>query len=907
MQRTIPILVAVLILWSAVAAPAAQAPSGLEKFRYAGRAASPDPGHAVSGAFNGYTNYWHSIYWNWRQYGNLFLLSLPDLPKSIAQNKVDLAEELGIPGLDLAEGFLADWLASGAPREMADPEPGALSAALGQGDVLAFLKPDGELGRSLAARRPAAGLRASLGSHQFNARDYHEVPAYVLADGDRRLFVVATDCPDCRARFRSLLLSVRDLLGRYEIHRGWFGTGTLLHSVTCHPGHPLEVIGRGMSLGNDWFTFSGYMDFKLQGELERWLGSVGLDVVTDVGTGKATHNLGSVAYGCRDWQGLKIQDMPTEEEWLKFVKDRGGHVFRPVYEPACDRFAYDGYIAIEGNKKQIDGEDVPFILETGLLMDAAPPAMVLFTEKGRPFTREAMWEAVLSRRAVGVLPQGKLLGPAGFRNALQMLLLDRAWLEDFFGDAVRLEAAVEGRVLRVDLRNDGSDPVRGRLEIRTPPGLQPGAFPSEVVLPAAAARSLRIPLSTGLEAMNRANPVLVRFVTDRVAKRTLAVLETPPVVSLHKLIHGQAPEVVFPVSVYNYTSASSFPVEIRVFHPGRSVPAFVTREQLSVAEDGHREHEFRLRLGPGAYRVEATALGAKAASRLGVETASGAPKAETVDVNGDGVMEYRLENAKVRITLLATGARVIEYIVKERGDNVLFKLWPEKEDTDKRPFRERGFYPYGGFEDFLGQASIETHKVYDAELVRASGPYVQVRMEADYYGNRLAKTFTLYGNSPLLEVRFALEFRNPETNMLGPQPILELGLAHGPEDLFVVPARSGRREIRMRPEEYFGEVFDLAEGWNAGYDTKEDVSFVGAFPVSEPEFLHMWMNHPSNGESHHYYAEFQPWVPIFRNNVRYFSYYLWGDAGAWEKGLEELRKRNLVTVVDSDAPAGSGR
>jgi hypothetical protein len=254
-----------------------------------------------------------------------------------------------------------------------------------------------------------------------------------------------------------------------------------------------------------------------------------------------------------------------------------------------------------------------------------------------------------------------------------------------------------------------------------------------------------------------------------------------------------------------------------------------------------------------------------------------------------------MENDKVRVTLLRTGARIIEDFVKSRNDNVLFKLWPEKEDTDKRPFRERGFYPYGGFEDFLGQASVETHKVYDAEIVRREGPYVQVRMEADYYGNRLEKTFTLYGDSPLVEVRFALEFRNPELNMIGPQPILELGKRHGTEDVFVVPSIDGRREVRMRPEEYFGQAFFLREGWNAGRDTVEDVSFVGAFPVSEPEFLHMWMNHPSNGESHHYYAEFQPWVPIFQKTVRYFSYYLWADAGPWEKGLEELRRRNLIT------------
>ncbi|HOX75402.1 MAG TPA: hypothetical protein PLB27_11845 [Bacteroidales bacterium] len=61
---------------------------------------------------------------------------------------------------------------------------------------------------------------------------------------------------------------------------------------------------------------------------------------------------------------------------------------------------------------------------------------------------------------------------------------------------------------------------------------------------------------------------------------------------------------------------------------------------------------------------------------------------------------------------------------------------------------------------------------------------------ADYYGNHLKKIFTLYGNSPLLEVRFELKFRNREANMLGPQPILELGKKHGPEDVFMIPAKT---------------------------------------------------------------------------------------------------------------------
>jgi hypothetical protein len=850
------------------------------------------------GEFSGYTNYWHSVYWEWRQYGNLFQLSLPDVSRTIAQNKVDTAEELGIPGLEIEEGFLAALLA-GPVEELDRPAPEEAEKKLGESDLLVYVEPATELGRRLAAKYPGEeGWRQGLRSHQFNAAGFRRVRAFFLENGRRKLFVVLAEAETDRENLRALVGGVRDILGKYDLHRGWFGTGTLLHSVTCHPGHPLEVIAAGLGQGNDWFTFSGYMDYLLQRQLPEWLGKVGLDVVIDVGTGKATHSLGSIAYGCRNWDGLKIQDMPTEEEWIRFVKDRGGFIFRPVFSPECDAFEYDGYIAAEGNKKQIDGEEKPFILQTGLIREEAPAAMVLFAPKGQEWNQEALWEAIRERREVGILPLGRMTGPKDLRNALQMLLLDRLWLEDYFDDALQMRAWMEGCILRLDLANVRDGEISGDLVITAG---------SEITLKDPASLRLSIPprsgkkysfrLQPGREAMGRANPVLATVSWGSHKKRTLAVLDLPPAISVHKLLYGQSPEVHFPVSIHNFGDAEAFPVRVEAFAAASSPqPVYEKTETCQAPPSGFKEMTFRLPLKPGAYVIRVSALGTSAESQLGVEAPSGQATCVPVDLDGDGVSEYVLENEKVRITLLATGARVIEYFVKERNDNVLFKLWPEKEDTDKRPFRERGFYPYGGFEDFLGQASIETHKVYEAEVIRREGPIVQVRMSADYYGNRLEKTFTLYGGSPLLEVRFALSFRNPELNMMGPQPILALGEKHWTEDLFVVPAASGRREFRMRPEEYFGEVMFLKEGWNAGRDTVEDVSFVGAFPVSEPEFLHMWMNHPSNGESHHYYAEFQPWVPIFRQNVRYFSYYLWGAPGPWETALEELRRRNLITT-----------
>jgi hypothetical protein len=896
MKTVIKLVLIVLVLIILVFNLAAAAGEDLDKFAFTAASSPAASPVVVNGQFNGYTNYWQSVYWKWLQYGNLYLASQPDIERSIAQNKVDIAEELGIPGLSLAEGFLEAWL-KGPVAELEDPEPAALEKALDGGNVLVWSKAASPLGKRLLGKLPGPpAMRDSLGSHQRNARDYHDVLAFPLGSGERRLFAVVADCADCRRRFKELLGGLRSVIGRYDLHRGWFGTGTLLHSVTCHPGHPLEVIGRGLGQGNDWFTFSGYMDFLMQSELAGWLDKVGLDVAVDVGTGKATHSLGTVACGLENYDGLKIQDMPTEEEWIRFVKDRGGYIFRPVFAPECDKYAYDGVIGIDGNKKQVDTEAVPFILQTGLIKDEAPSSMVLFAAKGRRLTRQEMWKAILDRRAVGILPQGRMMGPALLRNALQMLLLDRVYLENLFADRVRLDASLEGYELRVRLANLGDSPLTGTLEVRPAPELAVDGRSTEVTLAPGTERAFSFAVRPSAAAMAKANPVLVEMRWKGGRKRTLAVLDLPPAVSVHKLLYGQAPEVVYPVSIHNFTDKSSYPVEVRVYAKGSlRTPVFETSRPGAARTGEHQEMEFRLPLGSGSYTVKVAALGASNETQLGVGQPAGKVAVSTVDLDGDGIKEYRLENDKVRVTLLAIGARVIEYIVKEKNDNVLFKLWPEKESTDRRPFRERGFYPYGGFEDFLGQASIETHKVYEAAVVKDGGTSASVRMAADYYGNRLEKTFTLDGDSPLLEVRFALEFRNPELNMLGPQPILALGEKHWTEDVFVVPAMSGLREVRMRPEEYFGEVFFLKEGWNAGRDTVEDVSFVGAFPVSEPEFLHMWMNHPSNGESQHYYAEFQPWVPIFQKTVRYFSYYLWGAAGPWEKALEELRRRNLIT------------
>lgn len=712
-----------------------------------------------------------------------------------------------------------------------------------------------------------------------------------------------------RSQVRELIGNVESLMTQYDLHRGWFGTGTMFYSVTCWPGHPLDVIGKGMNQGNDFATFSGYMDYLLGKDLENWLSKVNLPFVTDVGTGKATHSMGTMMYGCSNFDNIAPQDMPTETEWIKYAHDRGGYVFRPVYADELNLYQYDGYVgggegggrgggSIEGNKEQIDNENVPFIVQSGFATKEAMPAcMVLFVDKGLQLTKQRMYDAIFSRKEVGVLNEGKMVGAKLYRNALQMLLLDRIYLEEYFGERIQLKAEVKEQTLVVSIMNTYSKTVSGTLNITVAPELALKADPAtEVILPAKTSKTLSFPIQPSLAAMGKDNPIAVQFTWGNKKKGTLTVMVKPPAISVHRLLYGHAPNVSFPVTVHNFTDQRDFPVKVQVFQKDNPSNAVFEATQNCSAEPGKFQTvTFLLRVPAGSFNVKSSALGGENETQLGVGEQAGSPYLYEVDLNADGINEYRMENDQVQVTLLSIGARVIEYIVKERNDNIFFKQWPEKADTDKRPWRKRGYYPYGGFEDFLGQASMETHKVFDAEVIKKDGDYVQVRMTADFYGNILEKTFTLYGNSPLLEIRWALTFKNPEANVIGPQPILEMGQRHWTEDQFFVPTMDGLKEFRMRPEEFFGRVLNLKEGWNAGWESKENTAFIGAFPVTQPHFLHMWMNHPSNGEAHNYYLEFQPWIPIYQKSTMYFSYYIWGAPGPWEDALKSMEQRNLIS------------
>ncbi|MEN8231010.1 MAG: hypothetical protein ABFS38_22840, partial [Bacteroidota bacterium] len=104
--------------------------------------------------FNGYTNYWHDSYDEWHRYGNLFKMATPQVEKSILQSKVDIAEDLGVPGLLMEEGFMKGLL-SGSHQTLDQPDPDQLEEALSKGDLLAFLDPGSEAGAQVISELPA--------------------------------------------------------------------------------------------------------------------------------------------------------------------------------------------------------------------------------------------------------------------------------------------------------------------------------------------------------------------------------------------------------------------------------------------------------------------------------------------------------------------------------------------------------------------------------------------------------------------------------------------------------------------------------------------------------------------------------------------------------------------------------
>lgn len=841
--------------------------------------------------FNGYTNHWQNVYQQQYRYGNLYRINLPDLEKTIAQSKRDIADKLGIPGLNMQEGFF-NGLASTSFSVLVNPSEKEIKAALKESDkILVMADDDSETADLLSGVRPSSCT--GLSSYQSKAKDYAALDAFILNNRKKTIYAAIGRQNELEI-LRKLIDDALTVKEDYDMKRGWFGTATNIQSVTCTPGTPIDVMGRGLNEGNTWFVFSGGYETHSKNKIADWVAESGLPVVTDLGA--------SPLFGCNDWNGFQSQLMNGRDSWFNLRKEKGGYLFKRVGPAKGERDYsnnddYDGFFAAVGHEKQINESDKPFVIMTGNLLGGTTNCMVLFNPKGETFDKTRMWDAIMNRRSVAIGDNGIVMGSELFRKSIYLMMLDKEYIEEYFGDKINMTTAVNGTELHVFITNLYGKNVKGRFTLRLPDHISTDCdTESSLNIPAGATKELVFDLDPETEAMGKLNAIAAVFDWQTSSKAVMAKLDMPPAVSAHQLLYGNSGGTSFPVSVYNHTDEKMIELKISVARKEEPSEIIMSETRSMDIEKGTAcTQTFTLDLAPGSYIVKSEAMGSTAVTQLGTGNEKGEVSLIETDLNSDGVNEYIMENNQVRVTLLTTGARIIEYIVKSKNDNVFFKLWPDKPEDINRPFRERAFWPFGGFEDFLGQASMETHKVYDAEIISKDGNHAELRMTAEYFGNRIEKTFTLYGDTPLLGIRFALDMINPELDVLGPQPILSIGEKHGTEDKFIIPEIGGNQEYVMNPKTMYGKILDLREGWNAGYDTKEDISFVGAYPVNRPFYLHMWMNLETNPDSHYPYVELQPWVPLYHNSTSYFSYYMWADGCSWENGLKELKDRNLIT------------
>uniref|UniRef100_UPI003216B1A4 hypothetical protein n=1 Tax=uncultured Draconibacterium sp. TaxID=1573823 RepID=UPI003216B1A4 len=872
----------------------------LDKFKHGDNTCVKESIVTESRSFNGYTGDWTDEYDKSYRYGSLFKKVVPDVKNMVLQNKVDIAEELGMPGLAMQEGFLSILLSSDYTK-LEEPELNELELAVAKKNVLVFTSPDSETGKKLLSLAgPVNSWRHKMTSSQYLSSDYAPMDAFMLKHEDKTIFAVISSKNNETKLFQNYLKNVKNIVAKYDFHKGWMGLTSGYRVIGTDFGHPLDYIGKALNEGISWVVFSGYDDFFMKEDFKSWMNEVGNPAFVEFGSSSLSYISGATcfAFGLDNYNGLQEQNISLPE-YAKFVNDRNGYFFRKVFDPDIKGvFDFDGYYAGIGNKEQIEAENVPFVSLTGSYKNGLETSMVLFLEKGKPLNKRTMADAIMSRKAVSIVDGGNMMGPENFRSALQMLLLDRVYLDNYYKSELDIQAEVVGKELSVVITNFGENTISGSFSLVKNPNLSIGLNGSdELTIHAKEKKELHFNIEVNKDATGKISPILINFNYNGTKKSTLTKLIMPDALVTHQLYYGQVPEINFPVSVHNFTNQTSVPVSIKVEDKNKqNKVVYKDKGDLSVAPDEHKEMFFKLKLPPGNYNVVTTALGSEKVTQLGVEKAEGNPIVYPVDLNTDGINEYRLENEKVQVTLLTAGARIIEYYEKEKKDNVLFKLWPDVPFDNRKEFRKvRGFYPYGGFEDFLGGPSIETHKVYNAEILETPKGCVSVKMTAEYYGNIIEKIFTLYGNSPLIEIKYRIDFINPSLKMIGPQPIVLLGDKHGPEDVYYIPEKSGINEYRMKKEAYYGRVFNMKEGWNAGQETNDGISFVGAYPVDQPVFMHMYMNHTLNPASKYNYVEFQPWIYIYPGNTWYFSYYMWTSGENWEKSVDELRKRNLIT------------
>ncbi|MEM3389163.1 MAG: hypothetical protein QW491_07100 [Thermoproteota archaeon] len=702
------------------------------------------------------------------------------------------------------------------------------------------------------------------------------------------LIISTRDLAESR-RLLELLSQGKRLLKTHEVWKGWPFCTSGRYMVTPLPRHPGKILGDAVRLGCKWVFLVGPGEDLTVRELLPKIKELGLDFT--VFSGQLT---GDGKCLMVNWDEYPDPQSSDATEACRIRKPGGllFGVFNNLLDPDIEvlKNNLDGYVFHEGNSEYLEELEKPFlIMPHHLEWGEAPPSIWLFIEKE---SREASSEnrivkAIFSRKAVGVFEDGETVGPSTLVNLVRILIADRQHLRRVFGTFFSLSCKPDGGRLKVSMVNKAEKPLEGVLRVKASRGIRVNQ-PSSMTMcfDKGEKKEIVLEVSVSEELNGSYGLLLIEFCSKEGCWRNLCFFEAPPTVSTFPLLVSED-RVEIPVTVWNKTGSEKADLKVTV----SSKEGMILEESIGVQAPLYKPHRILvpLDLKPGDYLVNMVFSSSRTACRLLVQRFEGRAVAYTGDFDEDGLEEAMLENEHVAAKVISPGGRLLQYRLKRREADLLFKLYPKKPEDWRVSGRKRRFYPFGGLEEFIQQPTVEGHEKFRIRILRKEGDSAVVSAEADMKGNFLKKTFKLFAGTPLLEVRYEADFVNPELNVIGVNPLIRLGNSVDSSHVIYYPSANGIMTERYRGRLYGKRIF-LAEDWVACYDEQERLGLIMAFDAKTPFLTHIWMNTPENGDSHYSYIEIQPWIRVNTGTTTYFTYYLYGFKGDFESALKSFKK-----------------
>jgi hypothetical protein len=684
----------------------------------------------------------------------------------------------------------------------------------------------------------------------------------------------------------------KELLNSHEIQKGWPVCTSGRYMVTPLPRHPAKILSDALRLNCKWAFFVGPDEDLAVKELTAKLEEIDLEFA--VFSGQLT---GDQKAFMVDWNEYPDPQSSSVSDACDLKISKGGllfAIFNNILDSDMDilKDKIDGYAYHEGNSDFIEVMDAPFlVMPHHVDWGEVPPSQWLFVEKvhANLSLKERVKKAILSKKAIGIFEDGKIVGPSKLVNLVKILLADKVYLRNLFGTYFFLNSKLDGTKLKISMENKLNEPLNGVLEIRTNSGIEMGTLKKiNMSIESGEKKEIAIEMCIQDVLSGSYGLLLTEFSSNNRRWKDLCHIEVPPLISTFPIMFSDKPQLEVPLALWNNSDNETIDLGISVFSQGKRI--FEDKRSIKTYPHKNCKTIIPVDLGNfGDYRLELSQSAYKTNCRLKIRNFDGKAFAFTGDFDGDGLEEAILENDFVISKVISIGGRLLQYRLKKIEADLFFKLFPKKPEDWRVSGRRRRFYPFGGLEEFIQQPTVEGHEKFMIQVVKKEGSSAVVSAEADMNKNVLKKTFTLFGGTPLLEVRYEADFINPELNVIGVNPLIKLGNSVDRSHVIYYPTKEGILEERYKSKLY-GKRVTLSEDWIACYDEQEKLGLIMSYDANVPFLTHLWMNTPDNPDTHYYYIEIQPWIKVNTGTTTFFSYYLYGFDGGFDAALRSFKK-----------------